>query len=476
MNSGWNLDNSYSSLDKSLYSEALPSPAKNPKLIILNHELANSLNLDLQNEDKEKLAQIFCGNVLLPNSKPIAQSYAGHQFGHFVILGDGRAHLLGEQITKNNQRFDIQLKGSGRTPYSRNGDGKAALKPMLREYIISEAMHALNIETTRSLAVVATEEPVFREEFLTGAILTRVAKSHIRVGTFQFCMAMQNKKALRELANYSIKRHYEGALNDENPYYSFLKLVIEKQIKLICNWMRVGFIHGVMNTDNMSICGESIDYGPCAFMDKYDPKTVFSSIDRYGRYAFANQPAIAKWNLSRFAETLLPLLDENEEKAIEMATTAIESFDELFKKAWLSMMKAKLGLFGEYSEDEDLINSLLKIMQDDKLDYTNSFSELTLDPSKSSLPKNWLEKWQTRLNKNSSEISQSKEIMKKNNPVIIPRNHLVEEALEDAENGDMTSFEELLKALSKPYEENENFAKYKIPAKNCDDYKTFCGT
>jgi uncharacterized protein YdiU (UPF0061 family) len=470
-----NLDNSYFALDKILYSETTPSNCSKPELVIFNDDLASFLNFNLQNHNQEKLAQIFCGNILLPNSKPISQSYAGHQFGHFTILGDGRAHLLGEQITQDNKRFDIQLKGSGRTPYSRGGDGRAALKPMLREYLISEAMFALNIETTRSLAVVKTGEPVFREEFLTGAVLTRVAKSHIRVGTFQFC-AIQNENILRKLANYTIKRHYPEILDSENPYLDFLKIVIEQQVKLICDWMRVGFIHGVMNSDNMLICGETIDYGPCAFMDKYDPETVFSSIDRYGRYSFGNQPQIAKWNLARFAESLLPLLDKSEKKAVEMAIEAIKSFDDLFKKNWLNMMRAKLGLLEAENEDEDLVNSLLKIMKSEKLDYTNSFSELTLNPNKSKLPQAWLEKWQARLNKNPAIIAKSLEMMKRNNPFLIPRNHLVEEALENAENGDMKNFKKLLEALSKPYEENKNFTQFQNPSKNYDNYKTFCGT
>ena len=329
---GWHFDNSYSKLPNTMLSKLLPVPVKAPKLAILNHSLSKELGLNFSNTNDENLALMFAGNLLPEGSDTIAQAYAGHQFGHFTMLGDGRAIVIGEHISKNNKRFDIQFKGSGKTPFSRNGDGRAALGPMLREYIISEAMHGLNIPTTRSLAVVKTGEDVIRETPLPGAILTRVAASHIRVGTFQYMTATEDEKNLKTLADYTIDRHYPNIKNSNTAALDLLKIVIEKQTKLVTDWMRVGFIHGVMNTDNMTISGETIDYGPCAFMDAYDPETVFSSIDQHGRYAYFNQPGITKWNLARFAETLIPLINDNKDKAIEIATETINSFAELYKK------------------------------------------------------------------------------------------------------------------------------------------------
>lgn len=474
---GWKFDNSYCGLSKNFYTKIKPTPVADPRLIIINYDLVKLLGLSLENESEEKLAQIFAGNILPEGAQPLAQAYAGHQFGNFVILGDGRAHLIGEQITPDNKRFDIQLKGSGRTPYSRSGDGRAALGPMLREYVISEAMHALGIPTTRSLAVVTTGEPVLREDVLPGAILTRVAASHIRVGTFQYCLAQGDKNALQELADYTINRHYPEIIHDKNPYLSLLKLVMKKQIELVTDWMRVGFIHGVMNTDNMAVSGETIDYGPCAFMDKYHPATVFSSIDYYGRYAFVNQPAIAKWNLARFAETLLPLLDDDESKAVKLAEATIEHFDDVFKDAWYNMMKSKIGLFGE---DEDLVNSLLKIMIESKLDYTNTFYALTYQSSVESslniLPKAWLNKWRARVGRNEKSLEAALRIMRKSNPVLIPRNHMVEDALRNAYMEDLKPMKKLLAALSRPYEDNEAYSNYKNTPSDNDQYKTFCGT
>ena len=329
---GWHFDNSYSKLPNTMLSKLSPVPVKAPKLAILNHSLSKELGLNFSNTSDENLASMFAGNLLPEGSDTIAQAYAGHQFGYFTMLGDGRAIVIGEHISKNNKRFDIQFKGSGKTPFSRNGDGRAALGPMLREYIISEAMHGLNIPTTRSLAVVKTGEDVIRETPLPGAILTRVAASHIRVGTFQYMTATEDEKNLKTLADYTIDRHYPNIKNSNTTALDLLKIVIEKQTKLVTDWMRVGFIHGVMNTDNMTISGETIDYGPCAFMDVYDPETVFSSIDQHGRYAYFNQPGITKWNLARFAETLIPLINDNKDKAIEIATETINSFAGLYKK------------------------------------------------------------------------------------------------------------------------------------------------
>ena len=339
---GWKFDNTYLNLSKSMFSKINPTPVKTPKLILFNHNLSKEIDLDFSKIDNKELALIFSGNQLPDGSESIAQAYAGHQFGHFTILGDGRALMIGEHIDKSNNRYDIQFKGSGKTPYSRNADGRAALGPMLREYIISESMHHLGVPTTRSLAVVETGEDVVRESILKGAILTRVASSHIRVGTFQYALISKNKSDLKTLFNYTINRHYPSIKRSHSTAVELLKIVLDKQINLICDWMRVGFIHGVMNTDNMTISGETIDYGPCAFMDKYDPETVFSSIDHQGRYAYYNQPRIAKWNLERFAESLLPLIDTDNRVAIKIAQGVLEEFPEKYKKRWLEMMKKKI--------------------------------------------------------------------------------------------------------------------------------------
>ncbi len=373
MTIGWRFDNTYSKLPNLFISNISPIPVKSPELIILNDDLAKQLGLNFSLVSKKELSNLFSGNSLPEGSKSIAQAYAGHQFGHFTMLGDGRAVLMGEHISKNNERFDIQYKGSGQTPFSRNGDGRAALGPMLREYIISEAMHSLNIPTTRSLAVVKTGEDVVRENILQGAILTRVASSHLRVGTFQYVAMRNNESELRTLVDYTINRHYPNIKKSKNKALDLLKVLIELQIDLVVNWMRVGFIHGVMNTDNMSVSGETIDYGPCAFMDTYDPQTVFSSIDELGRYAYFNQPSITKWNLARFAECLIALIDPKKEKAIEIATETINSFDKSYETKWINMMRDKLGLFGQDQKDQVLIIDLLTWMHKNKADYTNTF-------------------------------------------------------------------------------------------------------
>ena len=373
MTIGWRFDNTYSKLPEYFISNTSPIPVKSPELIILNDNLAKELGLNFSLIDKKDLSKLFSGNSLTEGSKAISQAYAGHQFGHFTMLGDGRAVLMGEHISKNNERFDIQFKGSGKTPFSRNGDGRAALGPMLREYIISEAMHALNIPTTRSLAVVKTGEDVMRENTLQGAILTRVASSHLRVGTFQFIAARKSENELKTLINYTINRHYPNIKQSKNQALEFLKVMIKQQTNLVINWMRVGFIHGVMNTDNMAISGETIDYGPCAFMDTYDPQTVFSSIDQFGRYSYSNQPNITKWNLARFAECLIPLIDPNKDKAIEIATETINNFDKNYEIKWINMMRDKLGLFGQDPKDLVLILDLLTWMHKNKADYTNTF-------------------------------------------------------------------------------------------------------
>ena len=372
----WNFDNSYSRLPDSFKETIDPVKVKKPELVLFNKDLAKNIDLDFSNIKNEELSALFSGNLLPKNSNSIAQAYAGHQFGHFTMLGDGRAVLIGEHLSKNKKRYDIQFKGSGKTAFSRNGDGRAALGPMLREYIISESMHHLNIPTTRSLAVVKTGESVMRETELIGAILTRVASSHIRVGTFQYIAARKNEDELKMLLEHVIKRHYPNIDKAKNKSIEILKIVLEKQVDLVVHWMRVGFIHGVMNTDNMSISGETIDYGPCAFMDVYDPKTVFSSIDRTGRYAYCNQPVITKWNLARFAECLIPLIDKDQNNAIKIATEIINSFEKKYEEKWLNMMRDKLGLFGDEKNDQSLILDLLTWMHEVKADYTNTFCYL----------------------------------------------------------------------------------------------------
>ena len=480
-NMNWNFDNSYSRLSNAFKEHIEPIAVKNPELVLINQELAEELNLDFSKIDKNELAALFTGNILPEGSNAIAQAYAGHQFGHFTMLGDGRAVLIGEHLTKNNERYDIQFKGSGKTAFSRNGDGRAALGPMLREYIISEAMHHLNIPSTRSLAVAKTGEEIMRETPLQGAILTRVASSHIRVGTFQYVAARDKKDELEILLNYVIKRHYPKLINSNNKALDLLNVLIDKQIDLVVNWMRVGFIHGVMNTDNMTISGETIDYGPCAFMDTYDPKTVFSSIDRVGRYAYCNQPAITKWNLSRFAECLIPLIDEDEDKAVKSATEIIETFGKKYEEKWLKMMRTKLGLLGEDNKDKFLIVDLLTWMHQNKVDYTNTFCHLmNINFTNESKYKdmnfiNWFKQWQSRVLINNGSVEKSINLMKKNNPTVIPRNHKVEEAIEAANDNDLSLTYKLLSILNKPYDNQKDIENYQS-ASNNDEYQTFCGT
>ena len=441
MTIGWHFDNTYSKLSNTFKENIKPTPVHDPELVILNEELASTLNLDFSKTDKKKLAEIFSGNSIPEETNTIAQAYAGHQFGHFTMLGDGRAVLLGEHLVNNDNRFDIQFKGSGRTSFSRGGDGRAALGPMLREYIISEAIHSLNIPTTRSLAVVKTGEKVVRENLLQGAILTRVASSHLRVGTFQYIAATQKIENLNTLVDYTINRHYPEIKTSNSKALDLLNLVMEKQCQLVINWMRVGFIHGVMNTDNMAISGETIDYGPCAFMDHYDPKTVFSSIDKFGRYAFSNQPPITKWNLARFAECLIPLIDKNEDNAIKLATDLIDNFQNIYEDKWLNMMRDKLGLFGEDKNDKKLINDLFSWMEKNKADYTNTFCNL-MDINSDEIYKNndfidWKNEWKKRSELNNSTKEKQSKLMESNNPIVIPRNHKVEEALTEADKGSL---------------------------------------
>jgi len=482
MTIGWHFDNTYSKLSKTFIEDIKPTPVHDPELVILNEQLAKELNLDFSKTKEKDLSLLFSGNSLPDGTNTIAQAYAGHQFGHFTMLGDGRAVLLGEHIANKNNRFDIQFKGSGRTSFSRGGDGRAALGPMLREYIISEAINTLNIPTTRSLAVVKTGEKVVRENLLEGAILTRVASSHLRVGTFQYIASRQNIEDLNTLVDYTIERHYPQIKSSKTKALDLLNLVMEKQCLLVVDWMRVGFIHGVMNTDNMTISGETIDYGPCAFMDQYHPKTVFSSIDKFGRYAYSNQPPITKWNLARFAECLIPLIDKNEEAAIKIATDVIDNFQNIYEKKWLNMMRDKLGLFGEDKNDRKLIDDLLNWMEKHKIDYTNTFChlmEIKIDDStyKEEAFITWFEEWKKRSKLNNSSKEKQIELMKKNNPIVIPRNHKVEEALSEAYNGNLEKMNKLNNVLKNPYSNQEDISEYQVPAPMTDEkYQTFCGT
>ena len=482
MTIGWCFDNTYYRLSDIFKEDIKPIPVKKPELVLLNKTLAENLNLNFSNLDNQELSELFSGNSLPKGSNSIAQAYAGHQFGHFTMLGDGRAVLIGEHLSKDNKRYDIQFKGSGKTAFSRNGDGRAALGPMLREYVISEAMNGLGIPTTRSLAVVKTGEDVIRETSLPGAILTRIASSHIRVGTFQYIAARQKKDEIEVLLNYVIDRHYPDIKNSKNKATELLSIVLEKQINLVVNWMRVGFIHGVMNTDNMSISGETIDYGPCAFMDTYDPKTVFSSIDQMGRYAYFNQPVITKWNLSRFAECLIPLIDKNQEKALQLATEIINSFEKKYEEKWLNMMRDKLGLFGMDEKDKFLILDLLTWMHQKKIDYTNIFCHLMNENIKEDKDyenedfKNWKKRWNERLKTNNNTPEKSLKLMRSANPIVIPRNHKVEEALEAAEKNNFKPITQLVEILKDPYSQQKNIINYQIPSNSEKKYQTFCGT
>ncbi|MFF2481038.1 YdiU family protein [Paenibacillus sp. NPDC058071] len=483
---GWHFDNSYARLPEKLFTPLGPRSVSVPKLAVLNDRLALSLGLDPEALRTESGAAVLAGGAMPTGAFPLAQAYAGHQFGHFNRLGDGRAMLIGEQLAPNGERYDIQLKGSGRTPYSRGGDGLAALGPMLREYIISEAMHGLGIPTTRSLAVTETGESIVREKLLPGAVLARVAASHLRVGTFQFVSAWGTKEELRALADYTVSRHYPEIAEEggSGRYLALLQGVMERQAALVAKWQLVGFIHGVMNTDNMALSGETIDYGPCAFMDGYHPGTVFSSIDSEGRYAYGNQPYIASWNLARFAETLLPLLDESMDHAVKIAEEAIHAFPDRYYANWLSGMRAKLGLIGEEAEDEALIEELLTMMRDAGADYTNTFLAFTFDtPVEPSLSGHasfaeWYVKWRARAGGGAEREATSRQLMRNSNPAVIPRNHRVEEALEAAEKqGDYSVMERLLTALENPYAHTDQQREYASPAGDSDrPYRTYCGT
>jgi len=485
----WQFDNSYRRLPDSFYAPLAPTPVAEPRLICLNQPLADELGLELS--DGPSTVENFSGNRLPQGAEPIALAYAGHQFGNFVPqLGDGRAILLGEVKDCLGQRRDIQLKGAGPTPFSRNGDGRAALGPVLREYLLSEAMHALGIPTTRALAAVTTGEHVYRESVLPGAILTRVASSHVRVGTFQYFAARGDSDAVRRLADYVIERHHHEASEAEQPYLALLEAVSEVQAELVARWIQVGFIHGVMNTDNTTVSGETIDYGPCAFMDSYAPQTVFSSIDHAGRYAYANQPAIAQWNLARLAETLLPLISEDQDTAISLATESLNRFGSAYQSCWLTGMCAKIGLSGSEAGDMDLLQALLDAMYEGRADFTNTFRGLcdaAADPSALNQLRGgfeqpepfdkWAVRWLNRLERELPSAEERAVAMREVNPAVIPRNHLVERTLTAAEQSDdLEPFQDLLRVLKNPYQTPDS-AKYETPPDPEERVlQTFCGT
>lgn len=480
----WNFDNSYARLNNELFEPATPEEVPNPSVVFWNQELATALGLGKVDGSAPETAAMFSGNLPPEGSTPIAQAYAGHQYGNLTMLGDGRAILAGEHLTPEGTRWDVQWKGTGRTTFSRRGDGKAALGPMLREAIIGEAMHAFGIPTTRALAVVRTGEPVFREKDLPGAVLTRIASSHIRVGTFEYAARIGKPDVLRQLTDYTIQRHYPECAEAPNPALQFLREVIKRQAHLVAAWMQVGFVHGVMNTDNVSICGETIDFGPCAFLDAYSPDAVFSSIDRNGRYAFGNQPNIAAWNLTRFAECLLDLLSPDNAKAIELATGELRRFSEVFSAEWKRRFFAKLGLTPRPGESPAIAEEFLAILQETEADFTNSFLALHPErPAPDHLLKNpafptWHANWRKRVAAEECTIEEIEHRMRRANPSVIPRNHKVEQALEEATNGLGTQkFQNLIEIVRTPFSPKEEVSEYQKPAPpSAIPYKTFCGT
>ncbi|MBL3559529.1 protein adenylyltransferase SelO [Rhodovulum sulfidophilum] len=473
------FDNSYARLPERFYSRQPPQPVRAPRLIALNSALAEALGLDPAALASEDGVRMLAGNRLPDGADPLAQVYAGHQFGGFVPrLGDGRAILLGEILAPDGSRHDIQLKGAGRTPYSRMGDGRAWLGPVLREYLVSEAMHALGIPTTRALAAVETGETVIRETVRPGAVLTRVAASHIRVGTFQYFAARQDTDALEALAHHVMARHYP----ETETVLDMLRAVLAAQARLVAQWMGVGFIHGVMNTDNTSVAGETIDYGPCAFMDGYRPEQVYSSIDAYGRYAYARQADIVAWNLAQLASALLPLIDPDRDRAIEAATAAMHGFPDLFKAAWLDVFRPKIGLAGAEPEDAELIHGLLDLMAAERTDFTNSFRDLAEGRPGAGLGDRagfeaWAGRWQARLNRENTPQAEAEARMRAANPAYIPRNHRIEAAISAATGGDLGPFQRLQRVLERPFDSQTGADDLRAPpAAGEEVLQTFCGT
>ena len=475
---GFRFDNTYTRLPGVFFSRVAAEKVGAPAIVAFNSALAREMGLDAVALDSPLGAGFFSGNAVPPGADPVAQAYAGHQFGHFTVLGDGRALLLGEHVGTGGVRRDVQLKGSGRTPYSRRGDGRAALGPMLREHIMGEAMHALGIPTTRSLAVAATGEVVERDEPLPGAVLVRVAASHIRVGTFEFASLTRDEGNLRALVDYTVQRHFPECAGAACPALAMLGEAVRRQAALVAKWMGVGFIHGVMNTDNMALSGETIDYGPCAFLDTCDPAAVFSSIDRHGRYAYGNQPSIAHWNLARLAEALLPLFDGDGEKAVETAKEALGIFPEEFRARWLEVMGAKLGLAEPGGGDEKLIGDFLEWMHRGGVDFTNGFR--SLDPGAQAAPAglgDWWARWLARISEQPGGEQRAQGLMRRANPFVIPRNHRVEEALAAAARGDFSVMRELMEVLADPFSETERSRAYAVPPPDGGrGHRTFCGT
>ena len=486
----FHFDNSYARLPQTFHRPARPASARAPKVIRFNHALADALGLALDGVDETRLAQVLTGQVIPVGAEPLAQAYAGHQFGHFnPQLGDGRALLLGEVIDREGRRRDIQLKGSGPTAFSRNGDGMAALGPVLREYIVSEAFAALGVPATRALAAVSTGEQVVRETLLPGAVFTRVAASHIRVGTFQFFAAQGDEEAIKRLADHVIERHFPEARDAENPYLAMLTMIAESQAKLIARWLSIGFIHGVMNTDNMAVSGETIDFGPCAFLDEYDPRKVFSSIDQRGCYAYANQPGIGQWNIARLAECLLPLLDAEEEKAVEAANGVLKAFGDVFQEAWLQAFRDKLGMTGEQDDDRLLVTDFLELMHQGEADFTLTFRSLSkvaggaavetlidLFPVPPPGLSDWLTRWRARITDDRTP-AERQAAMEAVNPALIARNHRIEEAIAAAIYGDYSFFHRLVDALATPYVEDPETADLRVPPTPDQRVtRTFCGT
>ena len=478
------FDNSYARLPDRFYTRTPPVAVAGPRMLKFNQALADDLGLDLPTDEQTR-AKIFTGNLNPEGGEPLALAYAGHQFGHFnPQLGDGRAVLIGEIVARDGRRLDMQLKGSGRTPFSRGGDGRAAFGPVLREYLISEAMHALGAPTTRSLAAAATGETVYREAALPGAVLTRIASSHLRIGTFQYFAARGDGEAVRLLVDYAIKRLYPHLAGAANPALALMEAVVEAQAKLIAKWLSVGFIHGVMNTDNTTISGETIDYGPCAFVDAYDHMAVFSSIDELGRYAYANQPPIGQWNLARFAETLLGVIDDDKDRAVSQATQRLEAFMPAHHAHWTRLMRAKLGLLLEEEGDTELARDLFNVMHASKADFTLTFRTLPahMEADASSAEDSpemsaWLAAWRARHGRERQSPEARRALMESVNPIFTPRNHRVEQALDQATRGDFTAFDRLLAAVSQPFEARADMIELAQPPRPDERVlQTFCGT
>ncbi|MYL23362.1 YdiU family protein [Halomonas alkaliantarctica] len=484
------FDTSYTRLPEMLWSACQPTAVKAPELIAFNTDLAASLGAQ-EPPDDATLAAWFSGNQLPPGAEPVALAYAGHQFGHFVPqLGDGRAVLLGEVVDPQGRRRDVQLKGSGRTPYSRGGDGRAPLGPVLREYLVSEAMAAMGVPTTRALAAVTTGERVTRQLAEPGAVLTRVAASHIRVGSFQFAAVHQDHAALKALADYVIERHYPELKGLDSPYLALFEAVLKRQAQLVAKWMSVGFIHGVMNTDNMSIAGETIDYGPCAFMEAFDPQKVYSSIDEGRRYAFSNQPVIAQWNLARFVECLLPLLEGDQDARIEQATAVLRRFNDTFDPEWARISADKLGLAEGSDQAEPMMAALQAQMQQGRMDMTATFDALTRYASEPSGENRdallaltqkpealapWLDEWQGV--QVAGQDATRRQAMRQANPVVIPRNHRVAEVIQAALDGDFAPFHALLAVVTRPFDDTPEAREWALPASEQEQVlRTFCGT